>query len=145
MHRLRHVLAAPRERITAGLLEAAIVPFYRPVFEGGNFISACDSHLAPHFSLFHSERLLLGALMKYVRRHCIGRGAALRREDVMSQAVASGLTPTHDVRRAIRDAIAPYQAMFDKFAGTFLMGKHPGFDIDDVMTPVRKVLEREQG
>ncbi len=65
---------APERLVTAGFLEEALVPFYRAVFDRGDFVAACRSHLSPGFVLYHSERLLLLALVKYVRRHCIGRG-----------------------------------------------------------------------
>lgn len=42
------------------------------------------------------------------------------------------------------EAAVNSNTMVDRFASTFLMGKHPGFDIDHVMALVREVVEREQ-
>lgn len=139
-----YVLVAPRERVTAGFLEGTIVPFYQAIFDEEDFVSAYRLHLVSEFSLFHSERLLFLALVKYVRGYCIGRGAAERREDLMSQAVVAGLLPSPDLRRAIRDGIAADQAIVDNFASVFLAGKPPHFRFEDVMESVRQLVEQEQ-
>lgn len=137
-----YVLTAPERLVTAGFLEEALVPFYRAVFDRGDFVAACRSHLSPGFALFHSERLLLLALVKYVRRHCIGRGGGERREALMDQAVAAGLPANRDTRSLLKAGIVPNRALVDRFVASFLMGKHPGFDIDDVMRLARRDIER---
>lgn len=68
-----YVLAGPERTVTAGLLEDSLPDFYRTLFATDDFMAAYESHLAPAFSLFHSERLLLLSLGKYVRRHCMGK------------------------------------------------------------------------
>ena len=137
-----YVLVAPKGQVSAGFLEDAIVPFYEAVFGAADFVSACGSYLTPGFTLFHSERLLMHSLVKYVRRHCVGRGAAERREDLLSQAVIEGAPVRPETRQALRAGIVPDQAMVDGFVATFLMGKHPGFDIGDVMMLVRRDIDR---
>lgn len=138
-----YVLTAPEGQVASGFLQDAIVPFYQAVFEDGDFVAACLRHLSPEFTLFHSERLLLLALVKYVRRHCVGRGRSVRREALLSQGVAAGLVANYRTRSLLRDGIVPDQALVDRFVNSFLMGKHPGFDIDDVMRLVRRDIERK--
>lgn len=139
-----YVLVAPRQEITAGFLEVAIPQFYETLFNEVDFSSAYERHLASEFGLFHSERLLFLALVKYVRAYCIGRGARERREDLMSQAVAAGLTPNPDLRQVLRDGIAADQAIVERFADVFLAGKRPRFAFGDVMRAVRQLIAQDQ-
>ncbi|HEX9470743.1 MAG TPA: hypothetical protein VF957_14500 [Bradyrhizobium sp.] len=43
------------------------------------------------------------------------------------------------LRKSIKNAIKPDQALVDKFAAVFLAGKPCGFTIDDVMKQVEAV------
>ncbi len=132
-----YVLVGPERTVTAGLLEDSLPDFYRTLFAMDDFVAAYESHLVPAFSLFHSERLLLLSLGKYVRRHCMGKGAARRREDLLSEVVAAGGSANGDVRREIKAVLIPDQALVDRFVHVFLMGKQPGFGIAEVMALVR--------
>jgi hypothetical protein len=79
-------------------------------------------------------------LTRYILRYCVGKGGAERKENLLTDSVAVAKPQTQGdmraLRKSIKNAIKPDQALVDKFAAVFLAGKRCGFTIDDVMKQV---------
>jgi hypothetical protein len=139
------ILIAPGKEVSAGFLEDKTFDFYKSAFEGLEIVAAYERHLAPHLSLHHCERVLAYDIANYVRDCCTGKGRRIRREELITKAVTAGIAPNRQARRIIRQGAKkwtrPSQAMVDRYVNgvgsKFLMGKPPGFDIEDVMRLVK--------
>lgn len=101
-------------------------------------MQAIANHLTPVMKTFHCERMFMIGLARYILRHCVGKGATERRESLLTDSIA--VTKSHGnmraMRKSIKNAIKPDQALVDKFAAVFLAGKPCGFTIHDVMKEV---------
>jgi hypothetical protein len=132
-----YMMIAPQRAVTFGFVEQKTLPFYRGVFDGSDIYSSYEKSLASDFSIFHCEKLLAVALTKYIRNHCIGRGAALRREELVTRAIKKGLPNTRQNRKIARKLaktmIRPNQQLIDRYARSFLIGRVVPFSIADVM------------
>jgi hypothetical protein len=143
------MLIAPGKEVSAGFLEDKTFAFYKSAFEGLEIVAAHERHLAPHLSLHHCERVLAYDIANYIRDFCTGKGGRIRREELMTKAVTAGIVPNRQARRIIRQGAKkwtrPSQAMVDRYlngvGSKFLMGKPPGFNIEDVM----RVVESDDG
>lgn len=138
------ILIAPVREVSSGFLEDNTVPFYRCLIEGGEVVAAHEQRLSEKIELHHSERFLAFLIANYIRDYCIGKGGRKRREQLLTKATGAGLVRNRydlrKVRKAVKAFTRPDQGManrFTKFASTFLIGKAPGFDIDDVMKLVK--------
>jgi hypothetical protein len=144
------ILIAPGKEISAGFLEDKTFSYYKSAFEGLEIVAAYERHLAPHLSLHHCERVLAYDIANYVRAFCTGKGGRIRREELMTEAVRAGFAPNRQARRIIRQGAKKWtrasQAMVDRYVNgvgsKFLMGKPPGFDIEDVMRLMKSDNDR---
>ncbi len=131
-------LIAPQQAVNLGFVEQNTVKFYQQVFDGSDVVAAYKKVLAPHFTLYHCEKLLATALVKYVRNYCKGSGLKDRRESLLTDAIAGGRIPNNRqnrrmVRKKIKQMVRPDQAMIDRYVRTFLIGKTVPFSIHQVM------------
>ena len=130
-------LIAPENIVTFGFVERRTVPFYEKIFKGLDVVSAHKQYLAPSFSLFLCEKMFLVSFTKYVRNYCMGKGREKRIEDLVTQAVAGGLPNTPQNRRMARrmakQSIKPDQALLDRYAQTFLIGKKLDVSIEQII------------
>lgn len=126
---------APEREICVGILEALTGEFYKRLNETKNITQAYSDILAPELHLFHSRAVFAEALATYINQHCQGKRGAARRERLLTESLeAQGITqPTRDqlkaTRALIKELVTPSQALIDKFAPTFLIGREPGFGI----------------
>jgi hypothetical protein len=131
------LLVAPEDKATVGFLEAKTAAFYAELFSTLDIMQAIANHLTPAMKTFHCERMFMIGLARYILRYCIGKGGAERRESLLTDSVAVAKPRTQGdmraLRKSIKNAIKPDQALVDKFAAVFLAGKPCGFTIDDVM------------
>ena len=136
-----YVMIAPQQTVTFDFVERKTVPFYRAVFDGLDILDGYKTHLAPEFSAFHCERLLAVALTRYVRDHCIGRGARVRREELVTRAIREGLPNMRQnrkiARRIARTMIKPSQQLIDRYVRSFLVGRPVPFSVADVLALAR--------
>jgi hypothetical protein len=144
-----YVVVAPHKTVTFDFVERKTLPFYRAVLDGLDILSGYESHLAPEFSAFHCERLLATALTRYVRDHCIGRGAEVRREQLLTQGVSQGMPNTRQNRRMARKLakkmIKPDQRLIDRYVRSFLIGRPVPFSLADVMALARGAQKTANG
>lgn len=89
--------------------------------------------LSPKMKVFHCMRMFTVAMAKYIRRNCQGKGAAVRREYLLTEVLNSGapMPPggLAELRKQIKRGIEPSQEMLDKFSAKFLGPKPLGYDL----------------
>jgi hypothetical protein len=92
--------------------------------------------------------MFLDSLTKYVRNFCMGKGLKKRIDDLVTQAVDGGLPNTAENRRMARHTakqkIKPDQALMDRFAHTFLIGKKIDVTIGQIVTLARARPKKHQ-
>jgi len=139
-----YILIAPENKISFGFVEDRMLKFYKSVFEELDVSNAHSLYLTPEFTLFHCEKMLAVSLTKYVLNHCFGKGGETRRERLLTEAIIErGLPNNRGTRRSlrgqIRDLVKPTEALLQKSADTFLVGRAVGFDMRQLI----KMAEKE--
>jgi hypothetical protein len=137
-----YLLIGPPESISFGYVESALFAFYQQLFQTSDIVGAYDTNLSGQMKLFHSQKMLVVAIARYFRQHCMGKAANRRIEGLVTKAIAAGHPSSPASLRNIREkawsAIKPSDAIFQKYASDFLVGKTPGVTFDDVMDFVHK-------
>ena len=136
------VLFAPEEEVKVGFLESNLPNFFGDVFNSGSVDAAYERHLQARFKYFHCERLLFIAIARYIKNACRGKGAAERRERLLTEVFEAGMpnTPENrkDVRTKIKNGIQPDQGILDRYTATYLIGKAAGFTLDQLLDYVER-------
>lgn len=134
------VLIAPETVVKTGFLEKNIPEFYRELFQTGGIDNAYERHLSEKFKYFHCEKMLFTVVAKYIREGCKGGSGQARRERLLTEAFMQGLENTEDnrreIRRKIKDGLRPSQALLDRYASTFLVGRACSFDMERLLSAV---------
>jgi hypothetical protein len=142
------LIGAPGE-VSFGFVESALFPFYKRVFQTSEIVEAFQAHLSAKMEIFHSEKMLSIAMVCYFRQNCMGKAAKDRTEALISRAVADGRASDpaslKSMRTQVRMMIRPSDAMFQKYAASFLIGKRPGVTFDEIMEVVRRNTLSKQG
>jgi hypothetical protein len=126
---------APEREISVGILEARIAEFYSRLNETGNITEAYADVLSPELHLFHSRAVFAEALATYINQHCSGKRGAARRERLLTASLEKqGIARANKdqlkaMRAQIKELVMPSQALIDRLAPTFLIGREPGFGI----------------
>jgi hypothetical protein len=132
-----YLLIAPENEVTFGFLADHTVGFYRDLFVGGDVQAAFDSNLSTSMRLFNADKMLFVSLARYIYAACRGKAARQRRERLLSEIFMAGRerTPANlkAVRKMLKDGLRPAQDLLDKYVQDFLVGKKPGFTIDDLL------------
>jgi len=135
------IMLAPEKTVSFGFIEEATVAFYKDVFGDLNILGAYEKHLKPALSVFHSERMLAIVFARYFKFKCMGRGGRERREDLLTQAVASGIANNRHNRRVVRSTAKamtrPTPEVVNRFAHTFLIGKRIPFGFGELMKLIK--------
>ncbi|WP_024520991.1 hypothetical protein [Bradyrhizobium sp. Tv2a-2] len=138
-----YMLIAPDQKITFGELIDQTFPFFQDLTTNLDVVQAAKSQLSPKMQIFHCMRVFTVAMAKYIRYNCKGKGAAERREYLLTEVMKSGapLPPggLADLRKQIKKGIEPSQEMLDKFATKFLGGKPLGYDLKRLLEEIEKV------
>jgi hypothetical protein len=128
-----YMLIAPEEKITFGELINQTFPFFQELVTNLDVVKATEDTLSPKMKVFHCMRMFTVAMAKYIRRNCQGKGAAERREYLLTEVLKSGapMPPggLAELRKQIKKGIEPSQEMLDKFSAKFLGGKPLGYDL----------------
>jgi hypothetical protein len=123
--------------VTFGFLEDDTVGFYEMLFSSGSINDACRAHFGEPMKVFHCEQFLATALARYIRQSCKGRGAAARRERLLTDVMLSGRERTPEnlrqVRRLLKEGLRPQQELVETYAQAFLAGRRCPFTIDDLL------------
>ena len=75
-------LIAPEEKVSFGYIEQHTVRFYQDLFDKGDVVAAYNGSFSERLKLFHCEKLLAIALVRYVAAHCMGSGKRKRARGV---------------------------------------------------------------
>ncbi len=138
-----NVLIAPDREVQTGKLEEGLAGFYRALFSEGEIYAAFEKHLGEPFKLFLAERFFVIAVCKYIRNVCKGKGASVRRERLLSEVLLAGHARTPEsmksIRKQIKAGTTPDQAMLDRFANRFLLGRQCPFSIDQLIKAVEEI------
>ena len=133
-------LLAPQEEIRIAELEDAVGPFYRELIETRDAAHAF-SMLSGKFKYFHSEKMLVVAMARYIHNYCRGRGAVKRREELLT-GILRGMpnTPANrkTARKRIKRSIEPDQALLDEYARTFLAGKRSSITMAEILREIKR-------
>ena len=128
-------LIAPQEEIKFHEIDDAIGPFYRELIETRSLDKAFEK-LSGSFRYFHSEKMLIISMAKYVRRYCMGHGAKERLEVLLTEALKSKQQNTKQNRKYFRKMakafIKPKQDLLDRYAKIFLHGATSSFTMADI-------------
>lgn len=138
-----YMLIAPEEKITFGELINQTFLFFQELVTNLDVVMAAEGTLSPKMKVFHCMRMFTVAMAKYIRRNCQGKGAAVRREYLLSEVIKSGapMPPggLAELRKQIKKGIAPSQEMLDKFSARFLGGKPLGYISPDCSTRSKRL------
>jgi hypothetical protein len=80
------ILIAPQSEITIGAVSDRIIPFYEAFFVGTRSVyQACDELFGDAVKLFHAERYLLTAILRYYRQECSGARLSRRIDTLLGK------------------------------------------------------------
>jgi hypothetical protein len=132
-------IGSPAE-LDAGFIADHFMPFYRGTVEGGNITTAFDEHLSAKMMMTSSEKIFFVGIGRYFRYRCLGQGGAIRREELLTEALRVVGNNRHNrraTRYKIKAHVRPRPETFVKYASKFLCGKSPGYSFDDVLKMAR--------
>lgn len=135
-----NILIAPDREVSNAKLEGGLADFYMDLFSGGEISAVFAKHLGDPFKVFLAERFFVIAVCRYIRNSCKGKGAAVRRERLLSEVLLAGQPRTPENQRRIRKMIKagtrPTQDMLNRYAHTFLLGRQCPFAVDELLQAV---------
>lgn len=107
------------------------------MFTYGNLDDAYTRHLSEAFRYFHCEKMLFIVVARYIDAACRGKPLTERRERLMTEVFMQGMKNTQVNRRAIRaklkKGLKPNQALLDRYAKTFLVGRSCSFTMEQLL------------
>ena len=117
-------LVGPSAVITAGAVQSTLSSFYRKLVATNDYSAALDE-LAPHFDVFHSERILVSAYLGYIKSQCKGRGRRERVDRLLTEILdRQPLADLSVARRQLKALTRPDAQAYDRFKERFLMSAH---------------------
>jgi hypothetical protein len=127
-------LIASQEEITFGYIDDNIIRFYNELFLKNSLSDAYDI-LKESLNYYHSEKVLAIALAKYIIKSCKGKGRSERQENLLTSAlVGKPINITlNEVRKIIKNYIAPDENLLNRYIDIFLIGKSPEYEIKDIL------------
>ena len=131
------VLLAPEHEVNVDFLEVNIPAFFDRLFTHGSLDDAYSRYLSETFRYFHCEKMLFIAVARYIKAACKGKPVAERRERLMTEVFMQGMENTQANRNAIRanlkKGLKPNQALLDRYARTFLVGRSCSFTMEQLL------------
>jgi hypothetical protein len=132
-----YILLAPKQVVSAGLLEDRFRKFYTKVLTSSD-LTAARELLGHEFGYFHAERILAISIARYLRSHGTGKGLARRKEDLLTQLLdlleqdERASLGTH--RKHIRRTIKPVEsALLTQLIQRFLFDRQMAISLDELM------------
>lgn len=136
------MLLAPEQEIMASDIEDNIIGFYKDMFNDADILSAQEKWFPTQLRVFHCERMLAILLARYINDAALGQQKERRKEHLVTMAVEQGVPANRHnlraMRKVVKKAIEPTEALIDRFMPTFLIGKKPGFTITELKDLVQK-------
>lgn len=136
-----YFLAAPKDEISAGFVEEKAFEFYERVFEHEELIHAYETILSEKLQVIHCERLLVNALIHYIRDGCVGKAGRKRREELLTAVLKLNGDDQNkaEARQIIDERVRPSQALLDRYVNEFLLGKSSGITIEQIEAIARAI------
>ena len=134
-----YLVIAPENEVSVGVLEERIAAFYREVFSSANITQAYDRVLKPDLDIMLCKKVFAESLAQHVAVNCRGETGRKRKEVAVTAVLQRRgiVSPTREqlahARREIRDKFKASQWLIDHFATRFLIGRHPGIDVSDLV------------
>ncbi len=117
--------------VSAGYIDDKMCRFYRRLFDERN-IDVAMREVDEGFRQFQAEKFFCIAFGKYMRRACMGSGANVRVEKLISVALASGIPRTTENLKWLRTSVKQFvrgldrqRETYEKTGRLFLHGKVP--------------------
>jgi hypothetical protein len=134
-------LIAPKEEIRIWQIEEGVYPFYKSLIEEES-LDGSLAHLGNQFQYFHSEKMLVVSLARYIRQHCVGRGGRERRERLLTDLFLNSTIQNNrynrrKYRKEIKAFLTPSQELLDKYAEQFLLGRKCSVTMADIERELR--------
>lgn len=129
-------LIAAQEKISFGYIDDRASGFYKALFDESSIDSAHEK-VSDIFKYYHSEKMLVIVLGKYILQKCKGRTKNERKERLITEAITGGIEPTKEnlkeLRKLIKEHMSPDQELLDRYVQTFLIGKALNITMDDIL------------
>ena len=123
-----YFLIGPDKEVSAGYIENQMKKFYIALFESSSLDNAM-SKVEQEFKQYHSEQFFYRVFASYLRKACMGKGASLRAERLVSGAIERGAPNNRETLRILRKSaknfVKPSKESFNRHARHFLHGKVP--------------------
>lgn len=136
-----YCLIAPECEVSLGFIDEKMCLFYKQLLQTGNLDNAFWE-IEGTFKQFHSEKMLTIVIAKYIKRQCKGTGFAERKEQLITGALARGIPRTKEslrwLRNLVKKGIRPSEALVQKYASRFLVGKEYPVTFDQIMQLVEE-------
>lgn len=145
------MMIAPEHTINVGFLESRIYPFFLQMLSGKDVVAAYRDNLEPQMRMFHCVKIFLVSMAKYIDRQCKGKGGEQRRERLLTDILLEGRGRTtknlRQIRAEMKGGLKPSQAMLDRFAEAFLIGKPLNASMEDLLREIdaaQPALQRQK-
>lgn len=129
-------LVASQEEVSFGYIDDNASKFYQSLFSNGSLDQAF-SDISDMFSYYHSEKMLVVALSKYIIHGCKGKLKNQRKEELLSSAISGGMPNTaeslKEIRAMIKAHITPDQDLLNRYIDQFLVSKPLSITIDEIL------------
>ena len=140
------LMIAPLQTVTFRFLKDHVFDFFREMLVQNDIITAYRNQLYPKMHLYHCEAVFKDIVTRYIRQHCKGKSAKLRREELLSLVLRAGQPRTKEnlkrIRKKIREGTKPTKEMLDRFAYRFLIGRPLGYSFDPLMAEIEQRLAK---
>lgn len=119
-------MLAPATKITAGEVAVGFQAFYRTLLESGDLHTSLNSLAnatdAKKFAYIFSHSLFENVACKYLLQHCMGKGLAKRKEELLTVVVKEISIGLKKARKSIKKELSKSQAIhLRRFHRKFLM------------------------
>ena len=127
---------ASQEEVGFGYIDDNASKFYKSLFSTGSLDQAFGN-ISDMFNYYHSEKMLVIALTKYIINACKGKLKNQRKEELLSSAISGGMPNTpeslKEIRAMIKTHITPDQDLLNRYIDQFLIGKPISITIDGIL------------
>lgn len=131
------ILIAPEDKVSFGFIDNKMSSFYSTLFMTSS-IDESYKHIQDVFKYFHSERLLVISMAKYIKKYCCGKVKNERKEELLTEALLSGITEDKKkIRKEIAVHINPNEYLLKKYSDRFIFNRSPSVSMQDILRFVK--------
>lgn len=127
---------APEGEIAVGELEDRLPRFYDHMLTSSSITDAYDAELKAVMGIFKCQAVFGKVVATYINNHARGPALAARKESLVTEALHQNgvAAPTPEqlrqIRAPVKDGLKVDQAMIDRFASIFLIGRKAAIDLE---------------